>query len=121
MDDSILNTIKRLLGLEEDYPAFDTDVIVNINTYLGVLNQLGVGKEGFAIEDDTATWADFLEDSPVPLAEAKTYVYLRVRQAFDPPASGVLMSAIDKQIEELGWRMTSKVECYVPPKEEVNP
>ena len=111
MEDSILITIKKLLGLAEDYHAFDTDVIVHINTYLGVLNTLGVGKEGFAIEDETAVWADFLEDAIVSLNEVKTYVYLRVRQTFDPPASSVLSAAFDKQIEEIGWRMMMKVEC----------
>lgn len=118
MDDSILITISKLLGLAEDYDAFDTDVIIHINTYLGVLNQLGVGKEGFAIEDEDATWEDFLGDSPVTLHEAKTYIYLRVKQVFDPSASSVLSAAYDKQIEELGWRMRTKVECYEPPVED---
>lgn len=111
MEESILITIKKLLGLDEEYHAFDTDVIVHINTYLGVLNTLGVGKEGFSIEDDTAVWSDFLDDSDVSLNEVKTYLYLRVRQTFDPPASSVLSAAFDKQIDELGWRMTTKVEC----------
>ena len=110
MDESILNTIKKLLGIDESYDAFDTDVIVNINTFLGVLNTLGVGVEGFTIEDDSATWGEFLAANAVPLNEAKTYLYLRVRQVFDPPASGVLGSAFEKQIEELGWRMMVKIE-----------
>ena len=113
MNDSILNTIKKMLGLDEDYDAFDTDVIVHINTFLGVLNTLGVGVDGFTIEDDGATWNDFLAGSNVPLNEVKTYLYLRVRQIFDPPTSGILSSAIDKQIDELGWRITTKVECTV--------
>jgi len=113
MDDSILNTIKKLLGIAPDYEAFDTDIIVNINAYLGVLNMLGVGIDGFTIEDDGATWADFLKGSEVPLNEVRTYLYLRVRQVFDPPASSVMSATIDKQIDELGWRMTTKVECTV--------
>lgn len=111
MNDSILITIKKLLGLDEDYDAFDTDVIVHINTYLGVLNELGVGKEGFTIDDESKTWDDFLGDSPVSLNEVKTYIYLRVRQVFDPPASSVLSEVLNKQADELGWRMTTKVEC----------
>lgn len=111
MEESILITIKKLLGLDEEYHAFDNDVIVHINTYLGVLNTLGIGVEGFSIEDASATWEEFLEDSPVPLNEVKTYLYLRVRQTFDPPASSVLSAAFDKQIEEIGWRMLMKVEC----------
>lgn len=112
MEESILNSIKKLLGLAEDYNAFDTDVIIHINTYLGVLNTLGIGVEGFTIEGPNEVWSDFLEDSPVSLNEVKTYVYLRVRQTFDPPASSVLSSAFDKQIDEIGWRMMMKVECY---------
>ena len=114
MEDSIFLTIKSLLGYEAFYDpsdSFDTDIIVNINTYLGVLNPLGIGVEGFSIEDETATWAEFLEGSSVPLNEVKTYLYLRVRQTFDPPSSSILSAAFDKQIDELGWRMTTKVEC----------
>ena len=111
MEDSILISIKKLLGLTEDYDAFDTDVMIHINTYLGVLNELGIGVEGFVIEGPDETWDDFLEGSNVSLNEAKTYIYLRVRQVFDPPASSVLSSAFDKQIDELGWRMMTKVEC----------
>lgn len=109
MDESILTSIKKLLGITEDYKAFDTDIIIHINTYFGVLNQLGVGVEGFSIEDDTATWGEFLEGSEVTLNEAKTYIYLRVRQVFDPPESSILSAAFDKQIDELGWRMMEKV------------
>ena len=109
MDESILNTIKKLLGLAEGYEAFDTDIVIHINTYLGVLNQLGVGKEGFMIEGADETWEDFLEENSIMLNEAKTYLYLRVRQVFDPPASSVLGQAFDKQIDELGWRMMEKV------------
>ena len=87
MEDSIFLTIKSLLG----YESF--------------------GVEGFSIEDDTATWEDFLEGSNVSLNEVKTYIYLRVRRVFDPPASSILSAAFDKQIDELGWRMTTKVEC----------
>lgn len=114
MEDSIFLTIKSLLGYESFYDptdSFDTDIMIHINTYLGVLNTLGIGVEGFSIEDDTATWEDFLEGSTVSLNEVKTYIYLRVRQVFDPPASSILSAAFDKQIDELGWRMTTKVEC----------
>lgn len=113
MTNSILNEVKKLLGIDPSYEPFDTDIIIHINTYLGVLNELGVGVDGFTISDNTATWGDFLEGSAVPLNEVKTYVYLRVRQVFDPPASSVMAEAISKQIDELGWRMTTKVECTV--------
>ncbi len=110
MDESILLSIKQLLGLEPDLDSFDLDVMIHINTILGVLNQLGIGAKDFAITGENETWGSFLEGSPVSVNEAKTYVYLRVRQLFDPPTSGVVMNAINSNIQELGWRMTSKVE-----------
>ena len=69
MEDSILESIKKLLGLTPDYTQFDQDVIIHINTYLGVLNQLGVGKDGFYVEGAEDTWEDFLEDHKVSLNE----------------------------------------------------
>lgn len=111
MEDSILVSIKKLLGIDEAYTPFDTDVIIHINTYLGVLNELGIGVEGFTVTDASQTWDEFLAGSKVSLNEAKTYLYLRVRQVFDPPESSALGAAIDKQIEELGWRMIIKNEC----------
>lgn len=110
MDESILNSIKKLLGLPEDYTQFDQDVIIHINTYLGVLNQLGVGKAGFHIEDEDETWGDFLEGHTVSLHEVKTYVYLRVKMVFDPPSSSLVSEAMTKNIDELGWRLNVKVD-----------
>ena len=116
MDESILNSIKKLLGLPEDYMAFDQDVIIHINTYLGVLNQMGVGKSGFHIEDEDETWGDFLEGHTVSLYEVKTYVYLRVKMVFDPPSSSLVSEAMNKNIDELGWRLNVKVD----PEQEVS-
>lgn len=110
MEDSILNSIKKLLGLTEDYTVFDSDIIIHINTYLGVLNQMGIGKIGFAIEDAEATWDDFLSDHYASLNEAKTYVGLRVKMVFDPPSSSLVAEAMNKNIEELGWRLNVKVD-----------
>lgn len=110
MDESILNSIKKLLGLPEDYTPFDQDVIIHINTYLGVLNQMGVGKAGFFIEDDDATWEDFLGQHSASLHEVKTYVYLRVKMVFDPPSSSLVSEAMSNNINELGWRLNVKVD-----------
>lgn len=114
MNESIFLSIKRLLTGSTFFDAedaFDQDIMLHINTYLGVLNELGVGVDGFTIESDDETWEEFLAVNQVPLNEVKTYVYLRVRQVFDPPASSVLAEAFNRQIDELGWRMTTKVEC----------
>lgn len=105
MDDSILNSVKKILGIAPDYDAFDTDVIIHINSVFSTLNQLGLGpSEGFMIEDDSAVWEDFLLGD-MRLNAIKTYVYLRVRVLFDPPTTGFTLTALQEQIKELEWRM----------------
>lgn len=113
MDESILESIKKLLGLPASYTNFDQDIVIHINTYLGVLNQMGVGKEGFYIEDDDAVWGDFLDRHTASLHEVKTYVYLRVKMVFDPPSSSLVAEAMNKNIDELGWRLNVKVDPEV--------
>lgn len=109
MDTSILNNIKKLLGLSEDYEAFDTDIIILINAAFSVLHQLGVGpEEGFAITDASATWEDFMGNVP-NLEMVKTYVYLKVRVVFDPPTGSVL-EAMNKTIQEYEWRANVEVD-----------
>jgi len=114
MNESILETVRAMIGPAADYEAYDTDLIVHINTYLGVLNQLGIGVKGFYIEDNSATWSDFLGEQEnragVTLNEVKSYIYLRVRLAFDTPASSTLTAEYNKQIDELGWRLNTKIE-----------
>jgi len=110
MPDSILTSIKKLFGPDGTYTAFDADLIIHINTYLRVLNQLGIGVQNFRITDDTATWSDFLGDNEALLDEVKTYIYLRVKTVFDPPSSSIVMNAITEQINELGWRLRISAE-----------
>lgn len=105
MDGSILNDVKKTLGLSDDYTAFDRDVILHINTVLGILVQLGIGpEEGFAIEDETTYWSDFLGED-LNYNGVKSYVYLRVRLLFDPPATSFHQTAMNEQIRELEWRL----------------
>lgn len=107
--DSILTSIKKLLGIEEDYTHFDPDIIMCINTVLAVLTQLGVGPaEGFSIEDETAVWSDFIPDMSQYEA-VKTYIHLRVKLLFDPPSSTVI-AAMERQISELEWRLNVTAE-----------
>ena len=88
--DSILTSIKKLLGIAEECEDFDTDLILHINSVFMILTQMGIGpKEGFSIEDDSATWDDFLLDSK-NLDAVKTYVHLKVKLVFDPSASSVV-------------------------------
>lgn len=105
MTESILNTIKQMVGVEQDYDAFDMDLVVDINSAFYSLRQLGVGPtEGFIISDDVAKWNDFVEDKSL-LGLVKTYVYLKVRMLFDPPTNSFLTSSIEKQISEYEWRL----------------
>ena len=110
MESSILNTIKKMLGLTADYTAFDTDIVVHINTVLMGLTQLGVGPStGFFINGVSETWKEFL-GSDSTLASVKSYVYLKVRLLFDPPATSFVIDAIQNSISELEWRLTVEVE-----------
>ena len=108
--ESILTSIKQLLGLEEDYDCFDNDIILHINSVLANLNQLGVGpKEGFFIEDSSATWEDFIPNSP-KLNQVKTLIYLRVKLLFDPPTNSSLLTALNTHASELEWRLNVAAE-----------
>lgn len=106
--DSILTSIKKLLGIQEEYEHFDVDIIMHINTAFMVLTQLGVGpEEGFTIDDKYDVWTDFTTEN---LEAVKTYVYLKVRIVFDPPSSSTVMEAINRQISEYEWRLNVAVD-----------
>lgn len=110
MNESILTSIKKMLGITEEYTHFDQDIIIHINTVLMILHQLGVGpKEGFAITDSYETWSDFLVDNK-NIEAVKTYVYLKVRLLFDPPLSSSVTESINKLINELEWRLNVAVD-----------
>lgn len=103
--DSILTSIKKLLGITEEYEHFDQDIIIHINTALMILTQLGVGpSEGFFIKDKYALWSDFIPDVKT-LEAVKSYTYLKVRMLFDPPTSSSLMNAMEQNMKELEWRL----------------
>lgn len=109
--DSILLTVKKMLGIAEEYAAFDIDLIVNINSVFLTLNQLGVGpKEPYRIEGNEETWSDFLQDQREKLAGVETYVYLKTRLLFDPPTNSFLVDAVQKQCDELEWRLNVQAE-----------
>lgn len=106
MVDSILTSVKKIIGIAEADTSFDADVILHTNTVFSVLHQLGIGPtEGFMIEDATPTWDDFLAGDK-RLNMVKTYIYLRVRLLFDPPQTSFVIESLNKQIEELEVRMS---------------
>lgn len=108
--ESILTSIKKLLGIAEDYEHFDSDIIIHINSVFMILNQLGVGtSEVFAIENKDAVWTDFISDT-TKVEAVKSYIYLKVKLLFDPPLSSAVMESIKQMISELEWRLNVAAE-----------
>lgn len=115
MTDSILNSVKEQLGLPAAYSPFDAEIKTYINTALSTLTQLGIGPvDGFYIAAGTETWSNFM-GTDAKLNQVQTYVYLRVKILFDPPAAPSALAAIEKQIEEFGWRINVVREVQLPP------
>ena len=108
--DSILTSIKKLLGITEDYEHFDTDIIMHINSVFSILTQLGVGPaDGFSITGAGETWSDYIQDEK-KLEMVKSYIYQKVRLLFDPPTSSALMEAANNAVAELEWRLNVAVD-----------
>ena len=110
MEESILTSIKKMLGIEENYNIFDTDIIIHINTIFMTLNQLGVGpSSGFKIEDDSAIWSEYIDEDS-DLEAVKTYIYLKVKLLFDPPLSSSVIESMNRMIAELEFRLNVAVD-----------
>ena len=110
--ENILDSIKKLLGIDETDLNFDQELIMHINSVFMVLNQLGVGPVGgFKISSNEETWTDFV-GARLDLESVKSYIYLKVRLLFDPPQNSFLVGSIEKQIEEHEWRLQVQVEPY---------
>lgn len=117
MSQSILNSIKKVLGVAEDYTAFDVDILMHVNSVFSDLHQLGIGPDGgYAIEDTTTEWSDYLEGD-LNLNSVKTYMYLRVRLLFDPPTTSYLLNAYKEQIQQFEWRLNVHREGLAYPEE----
>lgn len=103
--DSILTSIKKLLGIDAEYDHFDADIIMHINSVFMILTQLGVGpEEGFTIMDEDAVWSDFIQDKK-DIESVKSYMYLKVRLLFDPPLSSAVMESMNRMVNEFEWRL----------------
>ena len=108
--ESILNSIKKMLGPSAEDDHFNPDIIMHINTEFMTLTQLGVGpSKGFYIEDDTTTWLEFIPDLK-NFQAIKTYIYLKVKLVFDPPQSSAVIESMNKKIAELEWRLNHAAE-----------
>lgn len=108
--DSILTSIKKLLGIDESYDHFDADLIIYINSVFLTLTQIGVGPaEGFSISDDQDVWTDFLEEGPL-LNSIKPYVHMKVRLLFDSPNASSAIESMNRIIAEFEWRIMAAVD-----------
>ncbi len=109
MNDSILNSVKLQLGILPEYTVFDQQLILAINTAFSILHQLGVGpKDGYAIEDESNRWDEVVTKQSLNMV--KSYVFLKVKLLFDPPATSFVLEAYNKQLAEMEWRINSEVE-----------
>jgi hypothetical protein len=108
--ESILTSIKKLLGIAEEYTHFDADLIMHINSVFSILTQIGVGPaEGFSIKDESSVWGDFVpENSKLELI--KSYTYMKVKLLFDPPLTSAVIESINRIISELEWRIQVAVD-----------
>jgi hypothetical protein len=125
MEQSILKSTKTILGIADSYDVFDLDIITHINTAFSTLTQLGVGPiTGFMIEDESAVWDDFIDTGTDPQYNAvRSYVFLKVRSLFDPPTTSYLITATERQISELEWRLNVHREetQWIDPDPDVDP
>lgn len=114
--ESILTSVKKMLGITEEYEHFDADLIMHINSVFSIINQLGVGpSEGFMITDKSMAWSDFISDEE-KLQIVKSYMYLKVKLLFDPPLGSAVIEAMNRQISEFEWRLNAAADY----KEEEN-
>lgn len=116
MTESILNSVKKMLGITEEYTHFDADIIIHINSVFSILTQLGVGpEEGFAIEDESTDWGEFIPEGTgsLLLSSVRTYMFMKVKMMFDPPLSSSVAEAYNRQISELEWRLNVAAETEI--------
>lgn len=115
---SILESIKKLLGITEEQKNFDADLIMYINSVFVILHQMGVGPEKtFSITDELNIWDEFIPEAKV-VELVKPYIYLKVKLMFDPPLSSSVQTAMEKIIAEHEWRLTNNTESALPEEEE---
>lgn len=107
LSESILQSIKKLLGPGYEYDHFDPDIIMHINSTFSILTQMGVGpSEGYAISGKDEKWSDFITKEIKKFSMVKSYVYLKVKLLFDPPLSSAAIESINRQISEFEWRLS---------------
>ena len=108
--ESILNTVKKLIGYDEEVTQFDQDMILYINSVIATLRELGIGpSDGFVVKDASTTWSEYLGETKL-LEDAKTYICLKTRLVFDPPSTSFVLDSIKEMIKECEWRLNDVAE-----------
>lgn len=111
MEESILLSVKKMLGITSDYTHFDTDIIMHINSVLMILTQMGVGPaSGFFITGEDETWNEYIPEADNDFEAIRSYIYLKVKLLFDPPVGSVVMECHKQLINELEWRLNWAAE-----------
>lgn len=104
MDESILNSIKQMLGIYPEDNAFDAELISHINNAISDLIHMGDSTDwSFRIYDSSNKWKEFVENEAA-VSQARQYVHCKVRLIFDPPSNSFVVDSIAKSKEEAGWR-----------------
>lgn len=110
MDNSILSSVKKYIGITDEYTEFDSEIIEDINSVFFTLSQLGVGpKEGFSISGQEDEWTSYTQDS-ILLQAVKPYVKIKVKLIFDSPSNSFTLTSLENQAKEYEWRLNSQVE-----------
>ena len=104
IDESVLNSIKKFLGIIPEDTSFDPELIMLINSvFMAVMQQWHGVDNAFVIHDETDKWSDFLKDD-TNYEGLKTYVGLRVKLTFDPPTNASVLEAMQREIADWEWR-----------------
>lgn len=106
---SILNSIKKLLGIPVEDTSFDQDILIHINSAIFILKQIGIGKDSFTVFSEKETYEDFLGEF-YPHDAVGLYIYYRTRLGFDSPSSSSLYNYIEQELAELEWRLLHEKE-----------
>lgn len=120
VEDSILLSTKKNLGIDPTVTHFDVDLIIWINSAINILTQLGVGPvKGFEIISQDQTWNDFTGGDP-RLNMVKSYITLKTKLSFDPPSGNAVLESYKEQIKEYECRLNYEVDPEYTFDEEVN-
>ena len=111
--DSILASIKKNLGVDENCEHFDPDIITYINGVFMTLMQIGIGPStGFAINDKNDLWSDFIPEDFQCVSAVKSFVTIKVKLLFDPPLSSSVIESMNNMANEYEWRLREAVETF---------